>query len=203
MYDAVTGVTVVSDENQRFLPRAFSATNRLVAFGSAAQSRWSSPACPAACKAPSSTKAYARDILKPGIIVRHVSLSSLNGSNIFVFSWILAALLHHHARCTNGPCAGSINPIIPWSTLHGNSACRVRTTGTSLPNFGNSGTAGSAAHIRTPAPPRPAARTPTHSHHVLQQEKNSHKSSKAPSPSCDVSEGISWHCPPQGSNRQP
>jgi len=58
------------------------------------------------------------DILKPSGI----------GSNFFVFSWILAALLHHHARCTNGPCAGSINPMIPWSTLQGRSAdkCAVR-----------------------------------------------------------------------------
>src|SRR5438552_18878032 len=61
------------------------------------------------------------------------------GSNFFVFSRMLALERHHHAWCTNGPCAGSISPIIPWSTLQGRSAVRnaVRYLD---PNFSSSGT---------------------------------------------------------------
>src|SRR5947209_7019738 len=34
---------------------------------------------------------------------------------------MLLLLLQNHDWCTNGPCAGSINPIIPWSMCDGSS----------------------------------------------------------------------------------
>src|SRR5260221_5562035 len=46
------------------------------------------------------------------------------GSNCLAFSWILVLLRQNQDWWTNGPCAGSISPIIPWSTCDGRSQAK-------------------------------------------------------------------------------
>jgi len=114
---------------------------------------------------------------------------------------MLPALRHHHARCTNGPCAGSINPIIPWSTLQGSSACKCAVLYL-FPNFGSSGTAGkSTTSVTLPAP---ASGTYTHAYPSLSTTGNEFaKIFVGSKRSCEVNEGISSQRPLQGSKRHP
>ena len=46
------------------------------------------------------------------------------GSNVFCFSRMLRRLRQYQDWCTNGPCAGSISPVIPVSILQVRSAVR-------------------------------------------------------------------------------
>src|SRR5271167_1868270 len=112
---------------------------------------------------------------------------------------MLARLRHHHAWCTNGPCAGSINPIIPWSTLQGSSAvrCALRNR---AENFGTSGTAGNSPETL----PTPGSGMYTHAYPSRSsQGKAPAKIFVGSSVSWLVSEGIFSHRPLQGSNRHP
>ena len=51
----------------------------------------------------------------PGLLLRHLLRRHLLPGR---------RVRHHHAWCTNGPCAGSISPMIPLSTLQAKSAVR-------------------------------------------------------------------------------
>ena len=108
--EAVTGVTVVSELNHRSLPRAFTA--RIVSY-----LRFGSTKSIVVTGLPSSRYGAEFELGAWALIRKPAFLPwfslSFNGSNFFVFSWMLAALRHHHARCTNGPCAGSISPMMP------------------------------------------------------------------------------------------
>ena len=115
---------------------------------------------------------------------------------------MLAADRHHHAWCTNGPCAGSISPIIPWSTLQGRSAVRCADA-KPRPELRHLRHRRQRSSRPPPAPPPPPAHTPTHTHPAPRTGNAFAKIFVGSRLSCDVSEGISSHCPLQGSNRQP
>src|SRR5579871_2022304 len=42
------------------------------------------------------------------------------GANALALAWIERRDRHHQARCTNGPCAGSISPTTAWSIAAAN-----------------------------------------------------------------------------------
>src|SRR2546425_1011789 len=85
------------------------------------------------------------------------------GSNCFCFSWMLPRLRHHQDWWTKGPWAGSMRPMMPWSTLHGRSAVRWVSTWRSE-KVGTRGTGGRVlGTLAAPAPrsapgwPKPSA----------------------------------------------
>ncbi len=92
--DAVTGVTVVSDENQRCLPRSFVAT--IVSYR-----RFGSTKSMVVTGRPSSLYGALFELGACGLMrnpaFRPSCSQSKIGSNRLVFSWMLAAERHHHA----------------------------------------------------------------------------------------------------------
>src|ERR1700675_1601436 len=71
------------------------------------------------------------------------------GSKRFSFSWMLRRLRQYHDWCTKGPCAGSINPMIPWSTCDGSSQDSRVILYFSL-NTGSCGASGTFSGVRDP-----------------------------------------------------
>ena len=71
------------------------------------------------------------------------------GSNCLDFAWMLARFRQNHDWCTNGPCAGSIRPIIPWSMCEGSSQERCVILYLSLKTF-SAGASGILSGRRVP-----------------------------------------------------
>jgi hypothetical protein len=120
---------------------------------------------------------------------------------------MLPRLRHHHDWCTNGPCAGSISPMMPWSTLHGRSACRCALRNFAE-NFGTSGSGGnSAAGIGCPPGlDRPDPGCGRYTQAWPSRSSHAYAPAKilvASSVSASVSDGISLTLPVHGSNSQP
>src|SRR5271165_1731497 len=110
--ELVTGVTVVSDENH-LSPQRMVSVRRLGSMKSMVVSTgW-----------PYTPKSLYGAELPLGAWALMRKPSGM-GSKRLVFSRMLERERHHHAWCTKGPCAGSIRPMMPWSTLQGRSAVR-------------------------------------------------------------------------------